>query len=186
MKSVIYDLIERVQSEDERIASNAITDLSFLLEMHSWNLSDEDRIEKYDSLTSREVIATKFEKGDEIEIMNFLKKEISNDNKFKAGLLFAIGQSSAKAGIPSLLEVLNDHSTEFSENEFYQAIVALEKLLFFDESMSFDEKSAIVMSTNLLKLIAQKILSLHPISRIDLKSTSLRLLASLILLEDDN
>lgn len=182
MNHLVYELFKKAKSEDEEVSSNAVTDLSFILEMNSWRLSKDQRMSRYGVLVSQDVIEIEIDEHDEAEIVEFLHDQIEKGHKFTSGMLFAIGQATCKVGLRPLIYLLEQHLDRFNENEFYQALVSLERLLFFKDTLSLEEEREILAKTNLLLLISKKILSFQPISRCDLESTSLRLLASLILL----
>lgn len=44
-----------------------------------------------------------------------------------------MGQASCQVGFEPLVDVIIKHLDEFGENEVYQAIISLERLIFFDE-----------------------------------------------------
>jgi hypothetical protein len=182
MKRIIDELFKKAKSQDKKVSSNAITDLSFILEIHAWNLPKEDRMSRYSLLVSQEVIEAELDESEQAEVVKFLSDEIENGSEFTAGLLFAMGQSSAKVGLLPLIHIIEQCLDKFNQNEVYQALVALERIMFFDESISLEYLRQIIAGTNLLNVISAKILSLQVISHSDLKSTSLRLLARLILL----
>ena len=182
MKRIIDELFKKAKSQDKKVSSNAITDLSFILEIHAWNLPKEDRMSRYSLLVSQEVIEAELDESEQAEVVKFLSDEIENGSELTAGLLFAMGQSSAKVGLLPLIHIIEQCLEKFNQNEVYQALVALERIMFFDESIPLESLRQIIAETNLLNVISAKILSLQVISHSGLQSTSLRLLARLILL----
>lgn len=182
MNHLIYELFNKARSENEKVSSNAITDLCCILEMNTWGLSKDKKITRYGGLVSQAVIEIEIDKDDEAEIVDFIHHEITNGNKFTSNLLFAMGQSSSKVALEPLIDVIVQYLDRFNENEFYQALISLERLLFFNESLSVDEEKVILTKTNLLSIISKKILSFQPISHSDLEGTSLRFFARTILL----
>lgn len=184
MKSIVRKLLDNIESEDKTLSENSVTEISFLLEMHSWNLTRDDRSSRYGSLTSQNLIEIEIDEDEQLEIVCFLRDAIAVDNDLNSGLIFAMGQSPAKLGLIPAIQVTERYLAQFGEDEFYQVLVSLERLLFFDESLSLEEKSIIIRQSSLLKLIAQKVLSLQPILHSSLGSTALRFLSSLLILLD--
>jgi hypothetical protein len=182
MNRIIDELFKKVKSQDKKISSNAVTALSFILEIHAWNIPKEDRMSRYSLFVPQEVVEAELDESEQAEVVKFLSDEIENGSEFTAGLLFAMGQSSAKVGLLPLIHIIEQCLDKFNQNEVYQALVALERIMFFDESIPLEDLRQIIAGTNLLKVISAKILSLQVISHSGLQSTSLRLLASLILL----
>lgn len=182
MKRIIDELFKKAKSPDKKVGSDAVTALSCILEMHAWNLPKDDRMSRFSLLVPQEVIEADLDESEQLEVVKFLSNEIENGSELTAGLLFAMGQSSAKVGLLPLIHIIEQCLDKFNQNEVYQALVALERIMFFDESISLEYLRQIIAGTNLLNVISAKILSLQVISHSDLKSTSLRLLARLILL----
>jgi hypothetical protein len=56
MNHLINELFVNIKSDDERVRSNAITDISFILEINSWQLPLDERLSRYDSLIKKELI----------------------------------------------------------------------------------------------------------------------------------
>lgn len=184
MNHLIYELFEKTKSEEEKVSSNAVTDLCCILEMKSWHMSKDTRISRFGGLVSQAVIDIEIDEDDEVEIVKKLHNEIVSGNKLTYSMLFALGKASCKVGLKPLIDIIEQHLDRFNENEVYQALISLERLLFFNESLSLKEERDIIAKTNLLSLISMKILLFQPISHSDLTSTSLRLLARMILLLD--
>jgi hypothetical protein len=182
MKRIIDELFKKVKSQDKKISSNAVTALSFILEIHAWNIPKEDRMSRYSLFVPQEVVEAELDESEQAEVVKFLSDEIENGSELTAGLLFAMGQSSAKVGLLPLIHIIEQCLEKFNQNEVYQALVALERIMFFDESIPLESLRQIIAETNLLNVISAKILSLQVISHSGLQSTSLRLLARLILL----
>jgi hypothetical protein len=182
MKRIIDELFKKAKSQDKKISSNAVTALSFILEIHAWNIPKEDRMSRYSLFVPQEVVEAELDESEQAEVVKFLSDEIENGSELTAGLLFAMGQSSAKVGLLPLIHIIEQCLEKFNQNEVYQALVALERIMFFDESIPLESLRQIIAETNLLNVISAKILSLQVISHSGLQSTSLRLLARLILL----
>jgi hypothetical protein len=182
MKRIIDELFKKAKSQDKKISSNAVTALSFILEIHAWNIPKEDRMSRYSLFVPQEVVEAELDESEQAEVVKFLSDEIENGSEFTAGLLFAMGQSSAKVGLLPLIHIIEQCLEKFNQNEVYQALVALERIMFFNESIPLESLRQILAGTNLLNVISAKILSLQVISHSGLQSTSLRLLARLILL----
>lgn len=185
MNYLVYQLFDKAKSENEKVSNNAVTDLCCILEMNTWNLPKDKSLSKYGGLVSQDVIELEINKHDEVEIVEFIHNEIVNGNKLTSNLLFAMGQASCEVAIMPLIDVIKKHLDRFDENEVYQAFISLERLLFFNESLSPEEEREIISNTKLLSVISRKILSFEPISHSDLESTSLRLLARIILLTNN-
>ena len=109
MNLLIDELFKKARSNDENVSSNAITDLSFALEMHAWRLSKDDKISRYDSLVSQEVIELDIDESSQAEIVNFLRDEVENGSKLTTNLLFAMGLASAKLGLLPLIDIMEKH-----------------------------------------------------------------------------
>lgn len=183
MNNLIYQIFEKTKSEDEKVSSNAVTDLCCILEMNTWHMSKDTKISRFGGLVSQAVIDIEIDEHDEVEIVKHLHTEIVNGNKFTSSMLFALGQASCKVGLRPLIDIIKQH-LDFNENEFYHALISLERLLFWNESLSYEEKREIIARTNLMSIISRRIWLFQPISHSDLTGTSLRLLCSLILLLD--
>ena len=182
MKRIIDELFKKVKSQDKKISSNAVTALSYILEIHAWNIPKEDRMSRYSLFVPQEVVEAELDESEQAEVVKFICDEIENGSELTAGLLFAMGQSSAKVGLLPLIHIIEQCLEKFNQKEVYQALVALERIMFFDESIPLESLRQIIAETNLLNVISAKLLSLQVISHSDLQSTSLRLLARLILL----
>ena len=182
MKRIIDELFKKAKSQDKKISSNAVTALSFILEIHAWNIPKEDRMSRYSLFVPQEVVEAELDESEQAEVVKFLSDEIENGSELTAGLLFAMGQSPAKVGLLPLIHIIEQCLDKFNQNEVYQALIALERIMFFDESIPLEDLRRIIAGTNLLNVISAKILSLQVISHSGLQSTSLRLLARLILL----
>ena len=182
MNRIIDELFNKVKSQDKKISSNAVTALSFILEIHAWNIPKEDRMSRYSLFVPQEVVEAELDESEQAEVVKFISDEIENGSELTAGLLFAMGQSPAKVGLLPLIHIIERYLDKFNQDEVYQALVALERIMFFKKSIPLEDLRQIIAETNLLNVISAKILSLQVISHPDLESTSLRLLASLILL----
>lgn len=131
MNSIVNELFIQIQSNE----ASAVTEISFVLEMHAWGLSNNARVSRYESLVRRELIDFNLGRSSIMEIVDFLKNEIQSKNPLTYGLLFAIGKTSCDIGILPLLDIFESRLIDFNENELYQALVSLESLIFFDESL---------------------------------------------------
>ena len=158
MDNLIYQIFEKTKSKDEKVSSNAVTDLCCILEINSWHMSEDMRASRFGGLVSQAVIDVEIDEHHEVEIVNFLYSEIVNGNKLISSMLFTLGQASSKTALRPLINIIEQRLDKFTENEFYQALVSLERLLFFDESLSLEEEKNIIAKTNLLSLISMKIL----------------------------
>ncbi len=139
MLPIINELFDRIKFNKDQVGDNAVTDLSFVLEMHAWHLSKEAKISRYESLVHQKLIDLDLDENTIKEVLDFLKGEIKNKSHLTPGLLFAMGQTSCDVGILPLTNVLESSLMDFGENEFYQALVSLEKLIFFD--LYIDDKN---------------------------------------------
>lgn len=163
MNHLINELFVNIKSDDEGVRSNAITDISFILEINSWQLPLDKRMSKYESLIKQELININLTKSEEAEIVEFLQREITDSNKSTSSLLFTIGKASSKTGLIPLLDIIQNSSSEFNTNESYQALVSLERLLFWDDNgidnygLSDEEKRNIISQTNPTPFIESKL-----------------------------
>ncbi len=163
MNHLINELFVNIKSDDEGVRSNAITDISFILEINSWQLPLDKRMSKYESLIKQELININLTKSEEAEIVEFLQREITDSNKSTSSLLFTIGKASSKTGLIPLLDIIQNYSSEFNTNESYQALVSLERLLFWDDNgidnygLSDEEKRNIISQTNPTPFIESKL-----------------------------
>ncbi|MDZ7950345.1 hypothetical protein [Nostoc sp. DedQUE09] len=158
MNHLINELFVKIKSDDERVRSNAITDISFILEINSWQLPLEKRMSRYHGLIKQELININLADNEEAEIVEFLQREIIDSNKLKSSLLFTIGKASSKTGLILLLDIIQNYSSEFNANESYQTLVSLERLLFWDyHGLSDEEKRNIVSQTNPTPFIESKL-----------------------------
>lgn len=161
MNYLINELFTNIKSDDEHIRSNAITDISFILEINSWQLPLENRMSRYNRLVKEELININLTESEEAEIVEFLQIEITDSNKSTSSLsslLFTIGKASSKIALLPLLDIIQNYSSEFNANESYQALVSLERLLFWDShGLSNEEKSNIISKTNPTPFIESKL-----------------------------
>ncbi|MEH1941879.1 MAG: hypothetical protein V7L01_16900 [Nostoc sp.] len=158
MNHLINELFVKIKSDDERVRSNAITDISFILEINSWQLPLEKRMSRYHGLIKQELININLADNEEAEIVEFLQREIIDSNKLKSSLLFTIGKASSKTGLILLLDIIQNYSSEFNANESYQTLVSLERLLFWDyHGLSDEEKRNIIFQTNPTPFIESKL-----------------------------
>ncbi|MDZ8032172.1 hypothetical protein [Nostoc sp. DedSLP04] len=158
MNHLINELFVKIKSDDERVRSNAITDISFILEINSWQLPLEKRMSRYHGLIKHELININLADNEEAEIVEFLQREIIYSNKLKSSLLFTIGKASSKTGLILLLDIIQNYSSEFNANESYQTLVSLERLLFWDyHGLSDEEKRNIISQTNPTPFIESKL-----------------------------
>ena len=171
MNTIIDTLFERIRAKEEKVRYDAALDLSCILEMHNFNFSKNSKINRYESLVSKEIIKLKLDDKELKRIVEFFENEINNGNRL-----------SSNIGLKPLLSAIDNNWQDFDENEFYQALISLERMLFWSEGLSLEEEKEIMSGTGLLTKISEKILSLQPISHVDLESTASRFLARLILL----
>jgi hypothetical protein len=146
-----------MKSDDERTRSNAITDISFVLEMNLRELPIEEKISRYGSLVEECLININLTEIEEAEILEILQKEIIDSNVETSSLLFAIGKASQKNGLLSLLTIIQNCSSKFNSNESYQALVSLERLLFWNYKLSDEDKMNIVYKQNPISFIKSKL-----------------------------
>ncbi len=182
MNTIIDKLFERTRSKEERVRYDAVTDLSFILEIDAWNLSQDARMNRYESLVSKEIIELELDKKELKRIVDFFEHEINTGSRLSSNMLFAMGKASSNIGLKPLLSAIDKNWQDFDENEFYQALISLERMLFCNESLSKEEEKKIMSETGFISKISEKILLLQPISHVDLESTASRFLARLILL----
>lgn len=185
MNHLIHEFLQQVCTADEKTSSNAITHLSYILEMNSWKLSYDERIDRFGGVIAQELIKLQIDQSDEVEIIEALTSRIVPGNKLASALLFAIGQGSASVALRPLIKVIERQLANFSENEFYQALTSLERLLFFNEALSFEQKKEVISKTGLLTATARKLLTSEPLTHSDLESLALRLISRVILLLND-
>ncbi|MBD2593639.1 hypothetical protein H6G74_04755 [Nostoc spongiaeforme FACHB-130] len=163
MNHLINELFKKIKSDDERIRSNAITDISLVLEMNSWQLPLEKRMSRYRILIKEELININLSQSEEAEIIEFLQKEITEFNKSTYSLLFTIGQASSSTGLAPLLDIIKNYSGGFNANESYQALVSLERLLFWDDNgindyqLSDEKKRNLIYQSNPIPFIKSKL-----------------------------
>ena len=158
MNHLINELFVNIKSDDERVRSNAVTDISFILEINSWQLPLDERLSRYDSLIKQELITINLTESEEAEIVEFLKREITDSNRTKSSLLFTIGKSSSKIGLLALLDIIENYSSEFNPNESYQALVSLERILFWNNyGLSNQEKRNLITEINPTPFIESKL-----------------------------
>ncbi|MEH2292110.1 hypothetical protein [Nostoc sp.] len=163
MNHLINEIFVNIKSDDEHICSNAITDISFILEIYSWQLPQDKRRSRYESLIKQELIDINLTENEESEIVEFLQRQIIDSNKFTSSLLFTIGKTSSKTGLVPLLDIIQNYSSEFDTNESYQALVSLERLLFWDDNgienfgLSDEQKRNIISQTNPTPFIESKL-----------------------------
>jgi hypothetical protein len=157
MNYLIHKVLAEIKSSNEDIRSNAITNISLILEMNSWKFPLERRMSKYDRLIKQELMNINLTESEETKIVDFLQTEVVNCNKSTHNLLFAIGKASSKAGLIPLLDIIQNNSCNFDENDSYQALIALERLLFWDEELSAEDKKNIIYQNNPKPFIEAKL-----------------------------
>lgn len=163
MNHLINELFKKIKSDDEHIRSNAITDISLVLEMNSWQLPLEKRMSRYRILIKEELININLSQSEEAEIIEFLQKEIIDLNKSTYSLLFTIGKASSSTGLAPLLDIIKNYSGGFNANESYQALVSLERLLFWDDNgindyqLSDEKKRNLLYQSNPIPFIESKL-----------------------------
>lgn len=182
MNHLVNELFQKVKVDNEKVCADAITDLCCILEMNTWNLSIEDREIRYGTYISKEIMEIEINQKDESKIIDFLSEEIDHEHKFTSSMIFAMGQASCKTSLQSLINIINKHLYRFNENELYQTLISLERLIFYNESMDFPEKKNIIISADLLNILSEKILLFKPILHSDLESTFRRFFDSVTLL----
>ncbi|MBH8566282.1 hypothetical protein I8748_29695 [Nostoc sp. CENA67] len=74
MNHLINELLKNIKSDDEHIRSNAITDISLILEMNSWQLPLEKRMSRYRILIKEELININLSQSEEAKIVEFIQK----------------------------------------------------------------------------------------------------------------
>ncbi len=189
MNAKIAELMEQIQSCDEISRRNAITDIGLILEMHSWKLSRNERFDNYEDLLSSDLIELSLNEADIFEITTCLQEKIEEKNKDSGSLVSAIGYASARSGLLPLVKSLKSSIRNFDLDNFNQALISLERILFFEDSLSHSEKKDIILNNELMNEIAKKMLSEIPISHIFLTNTYIRVMSRLVLLvfeEEDN
>ncbi len=177
MHPIIQQLIEAIKSQERQTRQDAITCLSYILEAQAWNLTLEEKKSRFGSYVPEKILEVEPDVKTLSEIIEFLKETIANGHEQTSEILFAIGKAPAQLGLLPMVQFLTQRINELSENEFYQALVALERLAYFDESLSPSQAMKILDQQKLAEHIATKVLSLGAISHADLEGTALRVLS---------
>lgn len=164
MNKKVVELIEKLKSCDDKVRRNAITDIGFILEMYSLKLSRDERFEQFKGMLSPDLIELFLDETELSEIVPYLQEEIEAKNKDTGSLVAVIGCSSAQTGLLPLATAIKNSIENLNLDELNQGLIALEKLLFFDDSLSDAEKKDIVRKNELMSKISTKILSETPVS----------------------
>ena len=181
MNKKVLELIEKLKSCDDKVRRNAITDIGFILEMYFLKLSRDERFEQFEGMLSPDLIELFLDETELSEIVAYLQEEIEAKNKDTGSLASVIGRTSAQTGLLPLATAIKNSIENLNLDELNQGLIALEKLLFFDDSLSNTEKKDIVLKNELISKIATKILSETPVSHDYLLKTYTRLISRLVL-----
>ena len=184
MNPIIKNLFRTVELAEEQNSADAINALCCLLEKTSWNLSLEDSQSKYETYIPQEVIELEIEQQEEEQIVSFFQEQISKNHRYSPSILFSMGKASYRIAFKPLVNTIKQNLDRFEENEVYQAIISLERILFFDEDVNYEDSKKIFEESKLLNHLSRKLLSLEPISHASLRSNYGRFLARIILLLD--
>ena len=181
MNEKVVELIEKLKSCDEKVRRNAITDIGFILEMYSLKVSRDERFELFEGMLSPDLIELFLDETELSEIVVCLQEEIEARNQETGSLASVIGCTSAQTGLLPLATAIKNGIKNFNLGDLNQGLIALEELLFFDDSLSDAEKKDIVLKNELMSKISAKILSETPISDDYLLKTYTRLISRLVL-----
>ncbi len=173
--------MEQIKSWYEKVRWNPITDIAFILEMYSLKLSRDERFEQFKVMLSSDLIEIFLNETQLSEIVVYLQEEIEVKNKDTGSWASVIGYTSAHTGLLPLATAIKNGIEDFNLGDLNQALIALETLLFFDDSLSDAEKKDIVLKNELMSKISTKIISEIPISYDYLLNTYIRLISRLIL-----
>ena len=82
-----------------------------------------------------------------------------------------MGKASYRIAFKPLVNTIKQNLDRFEENEVYQAIISLERILFFDEDVNYEDSKKIFEESKVIEIIyPEKLLSLEPISHASLRS----------------
>jgi hypothetical protein len=183
MNSKIAHLIKEIKFGSEKSRRNAITDIGLLLEMNAWNLTEKEKLNKYEGMVDSDLIYLCLNESEIDEIVACLQEAIISKNQDSVSLISIIRCTSAKSGLSSLIIAIEHCIYNFNADELNQALLALEKLLFFEDTLSpFQKRAMLLEHVNLLNQLSHKILSEIPISNNDLTSTYVRIVSRLMIL----
>lgn len=183
MNSKIAHLIEEIKFGSEKSRRNAITDIGLLLEMHAWNLPEKERLDRYVGMIDSDLICLYLNESEIDEIVAYIQEAVISKKQDSGSLASAIGYTSAKSGLLPLITIIEQCINDFDADELNQALIALEKLLFFEDSLSLSEKNTIVLShIKFLTKLSHKILLETPTSNNYLAGTYIRIISRLIIL----
>lgn len=186
MNEKIVELIEQIKSCDEKVRRNTIIDIAFILDMHSLKLSRDERFEQFEGMLPLDLIEFFLNETELSEIVVYLQEEIEAKNKEIGSLASVIGSTSAHTGLLPLATVIKNCIENFNLDDLNQVLIALEKLLFFDDSLSDAEKKDVVLKNELMSKISTKILSEIPVSHSCLLNTYTGLISRLVLFVFDH
>jgi hypothetical protein len=181
MHPIIQQIIKTVKSQEKQSRQDAITYLSCILEAHAWNLTLEEKKSRFGSYVPEEVLEVEPDTQTLSEIIKFLKETIVDGHEQTSEILFAIGKAPAQLGLLPMIQIFAQCINGFNENEFYQGLIALERLAYFDESLSPSQVMKTLDQQKMAEHIAIKVLSLGAILHPDLEGTALRVLARVTL-----
>lgn len=157
MNSAVQKSLSLIESKDPKARSNAITDIALILEMHSWELNYDQRLSRYNSFLSDNLIKIILDKQDQKEIVVFLESLILKQDKLSSSLIWAIGKSTPDIGLILLLEIIEYQHLTFNGKELYQLLIALGNLLFFDSSGCLNEENKQIVSHSNLASFLEKV-----------------------------
>lgn len=156
MNSAVLEVMSRLKSGDTDTRSNAVTDLALLLEMHSWELDYEQRISRYETLLSGNLIGVNLNKQEQEEVIDFMKALVLNQDSLSSSLIWAIGKSTPSVGLGSTLEIIDHRFHRFSDEELYQLIIALGNFLCTDDTdLSGGQNRQAIFLSNLVPFLAE-------------------------------
>ncbi|NJO18859.1 MAG: hypothetical protein HC838_00620 [Spirulinaceae cyanobacterium RM2_2_10] len=106
--------------------------------------SEHDRVFKYAQDLPWDVLFLVLGESEQFEIANRLTHIYINlDASNKNTVVWALGKTTDKSGIEPLLEIINEHGSEFDEQSAFQASISLNNCLerFSDSPSDIDEET---------------------------------------------
>lgn len=151
--------------------------------MHACNLSERERLNRYEDTINFDIIYLYLNESEIDEIVACLQEAVISKNQDSGSLVSAMGYTSAKSGLLPLITTIEQCVYDFNTDELNQALIALEKLLFFEESLSFSQKKTMLLAhAKFLNRLSHKILSDITISSSNPTSTYIRVVSRIIIL----
>ncbi|MEM9246334.1 MAG: hypothetical protein AAGA67_11430, partial [Cyanobacteria bacterium P01_F01_bin.153] len=184
MHPLISKCFIETNSSDERVKSDALVDLSFVLEMNTRGLSQEEKRDKYSHYVPADLVEIEPIEKELTEIVSFLENKLEKGEISAIEFFPLLRNTSASLALIPVINALKNPEISFDEDTLYQALASLEKLLFWTNDLSFEHIKSLVEENRLGKIIARFVFKMSPISQEKLNSLCTLLLSKLAYIDE--